>query len=377
VVAVPSTQTDADAALREADDPAMDRWLQSMLRSGSNPNVPLADGLQLQERYYLGPFHVELADIVRCCGPEPGMPFPDSEANWRPHITHLMTLIADGWLPPLLVDGATHRIMDGNHRFAALEVLEHRSCPAALMFDSPAERSAWVVAARSGTLERRFLGGHVSEEVVKIGSAVRRTAKPSTAFVSQLLTELESRGFAGAPRFLGLDGAGREALTYIPGTAFPRGQHSLDQVHAVAKLLFDLHVATRASSLSDGHPVVCHGDPKPRNTVFAYEDGPPVAFIDFDSARPGDPMEDVRYLAWMFALSSYPAPHQSVLQQRDACVAICDGYGLTRQERAQLLDGILESQQRMLSHAQSPETAEWVANELQWTRTHRRALTPA
>ena len=88
-------------------------------------------------------------------------------------------------------------------------------------------------------------------------------------------------------------------------------------------------------------------------------------------------MEDVHYLAWMFALNSYPAPHQTVAQQRAACVAICEGYGLSRPRRQHLVDGILKSQQQMLSHTRHADTAHWVESELNWTRVNRRALSPS
>jgi ParB-like chromosome segregation protein Spo0J len=50
------------------------------------------------------------------------MPYPDPEANWRPHVARLAELVADGWMLPLLADGRTHVLMDGNHRFGALQL---------------------------------------------------------------------------------------------------------------------------------------------------------------------------------------------------------------------------------------------------------------
>jgi hypothetical protein len=244
------------------------------------------------------------------------------------------------------------------------------------MFDSENERSAWVNARRIGMLEKPLQGGHVSDGIVRFDRTVRRPAKPSTPFAAQLLSELQDARFSGAPRFLGLDGLGRETLTYLPGVVRPRGHHSLGQVHAAASLLRDLHAVTAASRLRGDCPIVCHGDPKPRNTVFAGETGAPVAFIDFDCARPGDPLEDVYYLAWTFALNSYPLPHQTVAQQRDACIAVCDGYGLSRKLRQGLIDGIMSTQRKVLAGTKSANTAEWVENELSWTQVHREALQP-
>jgi len=42
--------------------------------------------------------------------------------------------------------------------------------------------------------------------------------------------------------------------------------------------------------------IVCHGDPGPWNSI--WQDGAPVAFVDYDSAHPAPPLHDVAYLAW-------------------------------------------------------------------------------
>ena len=50
----------------------------------------------------------------------------------------------------------------------------------------------------------------------RVGEALDGGAEPGLV-VHALLAHLESAGFEGAPRFLGIDGAGREALSYIDG----------------------------------------------------------------------------------------------------------------------------------------------------------------
>ena len=62
-----------------------------------------------------------------------------------------------------------------------------------------------------------LLGGDVTEGVVRVGNTVRRPVEGNSPLVHALLTHLENVGFAGAPRFLGIDSAGREVLTYIEG----------------------------------------------------------------------------------------------------------------------------------------------------------------
>jgi hypothetical protein len=69
----------------------------------------------------------------------------------------------------------------------------------------------------SDQAEIPLAGGDVTEGVVRLGDTVRRSAGPHSPVVHALLTHLESVGFEGAPRFLGIDGSGREVLSYIDG----------------------------------------------------------------------------------------------------------------------------------------------------------------
>jgi hypothetical protein len=71
------------------------------------------------------------------------------------------------------------------------------------------------------------LGGGWEAGPVRIGDTVRRRSGRWTPAVHALLRHLESVGFDAAPRVLGVDGQGREVLSYIEGqpvfTRFPRG----------------------------------------------------------------------------------------------------------------------------------------------------------
>lgn len=126
-------------------------------------------------------------------------------------------------------------------------------------------------------------GGRITAGVVRVGRTVRRPATASSSFVAELLGDLERQGFTGAPRHRGFDTAGREILSYLPGRVPARFQRWTDpQVAAAGSLLRSFHDATRGSRLAGRHPVVCHHDPGPNNTVFA--DGIPAAFVDFDTA---------------------------------------------------------------------------------------------
>ncbi|MEV8101727.1 phosphotransferase [Streptomyces sp. NPDC088135] len=140
-------------------------------------------------------------------------------------------------------------------------------------------------------------GGRITSGVVRIGDTVRRPASTASPFVASLLDLFGNRGFAGAPRYLGPDQIGRDTFTYVPGWVPARFQVWEDkQVAAAGALARAMHEATRNSDLAGQHQVVCHHDLGPNNAVF--QDKMPVAFIDFDMAAPGSPLEDVGYMSW-------------------------------------------------------------------------------
>ena len=69
--------------------------------------------------------------------------------------------------------------------------------------------------------EQVLAGGCTTQGVVRIGNTVRRPTGAHTPFVHSLLHHLQESGFDGAPRVLGIDGQGREILTFIEGYVPP------------------------------------------------------------------------------------------------------------------------------------------------------------
>ncbi|MFI6624559.1 aminoglycoside phosphotransferase family protein [Streptomyces sp. NPDC050528] len=190
-------------------------------------------------------------------------------------------------------------------------------------------------------------GGRITPGVVRVGDTVRRPTTQASPFVARLLGHLAQRGFTGAPRHLGLDETGRDTFSYLPGHVPARFRHWTDeQITAAGALLRSFHDATRGSALAEPCAVVCHHDPGPNNTVF--RDELPVAFIDFDTAAPGDPLEDVGYAAWTWCVSSRPtAPPVSV--QAAQVRLLADAYGLVASDRGKLVDAMLNRQTRNAS----------------------------
>jgi hypothetical protein len=144
--------------------------------------------------------------------------------------------------------------------------------------------------------------------VVRVGNTVRRPVGPHSPLVHALLAHLESAGFAGAPRFLGIDGSGREVLSYVDGEVAgrPRPPWIADETRlaSVGRLVraYDDAAASftptpdvlpgTAPAEPAGIPrapsyppeLIGHADITPENVVF--RDGQAFALIDFDFVHP-------------------------------------------------------------------------------------------
>ncbi|GAA4489417.1 hypothetical protein GCM10023191_020220 [Actinoallomurus oryzae] len=179
-------------------------------------------------------------------------------------------------------------------------------------------------------------GGRITPGVVRVADTVRRPTTDSSAFVARLLIHLHERRFGGAQ-----------------------------------------------------HPVVCHHDPGPNNTVFRA--GLPVAFIDFDTAAGGEPLEDLGYMAWTWCISSKADAPPAAAQAAQVRILI-DAYGLTATRRADLLDAILDRQSRnarwwterlndprpgVAGPEQINSSIEWSDREHTFTRTNGRVFAAA
>ena len=128
-----------------------------------------------------------------------------------------------------------------------------------------------------------------------------------------------------APRVRGTDGAGREILTFIEGDVLARAQDGNQEIQRRGPPGLRLRNACsrRRSYCGNFHDAaatfvppegtvwrrydvpamsageaVCHGDIGPHNTV--YRSGVPVAFIDWDTIRPNDPIVEFGAAAWKY-----------------------------------------------------------------------------
>jgi Phosphotransferase enzyme family len=195
--------------------------------------------------------------------------------------------------------------------------------------------------------------------VVRIGDTVRRPQRRTSPSVHALLRHLETVGFDGAPRFLGVDAQGREVLSYIPGaTAVGAG---------LAPALTDAALRSVAELLRDYHRAVAGFDPAPHawrtpppapfagelaghndlnldNVVF--RGGRAVALIDFDLAGPGSRIWDAACAARLWAPLRPDARIDDARRGRAfrRLRLFADAYGLDDADRRLLPAAVRENQ---------------------------------
>jgi hypothetical protein len=114
-----------DEIAKYARDGRLEDWIDAFLRAEGN-NVPLADGLKKQKRYWIGPRQFPLKRLRRCCSPEEGMEYRESLEDWNKKVDSLIGHIQSGGeLAPFIAQYSQgiFSIRDGNHRHGAYEKL--------------------------------------------------------------------------------------------------------------------------------------------------------------------------------------------------------------------------------------------------------------
>ena len=206
-------------------------------------------------------------------------------------------------------------------------------------------------------------GGDVTEGLVRVGNTVRRPVGPHSPLVHALLAHLESAGFAGAPRFLGIDGSGREVLSYIDGEVAgrPRPPWIADETRlaSVGRLVraYDDAAASFAPATDvlpgtapaepAGIPpappyppeLFGHADITPENVVF--RDGLAFALIDFDFARPVTRAHEMFNAMMWWAPLFDPRDVDPLLREVDVprrARILADAYGLSGTDRERVIE---------------------------------------
>jgi hypothetical protein len=219
----------------------------------------------------------------------------------------------------------------------------------------------WV--DETGQIEIPLTGGDVTEGVVQVGDTVRRPVGPHSPLVHALLAHLESAGFAGAPRFLGIDAAGREVLSFIEGEVAgrPRPPWIADEARlaSVGRLVraYDDAAASfipppemlpgtkvtepRGIPPAPAYPpeLIGHVDITPENVVF--RDGRAYALIDFDLAKPATRADEMFNAMLWWAPLFDPRDLDPLMQRVDVprrARILADAYDLSSTDRERVIE---------------------------------------
>ena len=201
-----------------------------------------------------------------------------------------------------------------------------------------------------GPEEAPLPGGLVVGRVVRVGDTVRRERGAWTPTTQALLAHLGAAGFP-CPRPLGVDDRGREMLSFLPGRAsnwpWPPALIATEGAAKVGAFLRAYHDAVAGfappqpaiwrhgpQALAPGE-IVLHGDFGPHNLIW---DGEAVCgLIDFELARPGDPMEDAGFAVVRAAqlrpdAQTRPPGFVTPPDRAARLAAFAEGYGCARSD---------------------------------------------
>lgn len=213
--------------------------------------------------------------------------------------------------------------------------------------------------------EEKLTGGNVNE-VVRVGDTVRRSNRPHR-YVHELLLHLEKEGFHQAPRYLGIDAAGREILSYLDGDVSGNDYPEIasymwsdDALTAIARLLRNYHDATLnfsttarpgnrypgigekkkeeemecVQAVNEEEEVICHNDFALYNLVF--RDGLPQGIIDFDLACPGPRLWDIAYTLYTCVPLANFSPQLDDGREKSVIPYHCESHAAARKRRIEL-----------------------------------------
>ncbi|MBJ8348655.1 phosphotransferase [Antrihabitans sp. YC2-6] len=256
---------------------------------------------------------------------------------------------------------------------------------------------------RSNTRQCQRLVGGWGGKVYRHGGTVRRETGPWTPAVHALLQHLESVGFAGAPRVLGVDRDGFEVLTFIDGqtcggnAGWPGWGRADENLVRIANLLRRYHDAAETFRPAPGAlwrggrrelqagEIIGHNDVSLANLV-ADSHGRVHSLIDWDQAGPTTRRADLAYAAWQVVGLHAPghARHRGWTRRPDVArrlATFLDAYGLA--DRDGFVDDVCNRIARSVGELISEATrtgasvADFVAlleGDIEFVRANRAAL---
>jgi Ser/Thr protein kinase RdoA (MazF antagonist) len=218
--------------------------------------------------------------------------------------------------------------------------------------------------------------------VERVGASARRPPGVHAELVHALFAHFERVGFEGAPRFLGLEGDGREVLSWIDGEAGGLPAPAADEVAVeISRLMRRMHDAQAGFEPPEGYDwddaqVVCHNDWWPGNLIF--RSGRPVALIDWGLAAPGSRVQDLaRAAAWWAPLRPGEAVRARGLdpaRRGERLRLMCDAYGLDEPERRIVVDAAIGEQLLWAENPPGEHERRLMLDNARWMEENREEL---
>jgi hypothetical protein len=135
-------------AIDHAEAGQLENWIHRFLVEAGH-NEPMSAGLKKQPRWWVGPRLFPLSLLIRCCGPEEGMAYPQPVDGFNERVNKMLHSMAQGWQPPPLIvtplaDG-TFSIHDGNHRHEAFRRQGTDAYWTIFWFDTEGDREQFLM----------------------------------------------------------------------------------------------------------------------------------------------------------------------------------------------------------------------------------------
>lgn len=217
-------------------------------------------------------------------------------------------------------------------------------------------------------------GGRSTRGVTRSGDILYRPHKPQSDFANSFLKFLEERNCPFSQRYIGRDKCGRDMFRFIEGYV-PKeiGDTTLPQLRTFMRIMRILH--DHSADFAPNGKVVRRNDLSPCNTVF--ENGKPIAVIDWDGAKFGERWEDITYAVWLrINIGSHNRVSSNIITQLKAALS---AYRADRDTLCDFSEKLIWRMNKVVAdmspdNYQYERTKEWVDYSKIWVENNRKFI---
>lgn len=214
------------------------------------------------------------------------------------------------------------------------------------------------------------LHGGRADQIFRSKNRVYRPSGEWSETVHLLLSHIAENGFDSAPKPFGFDEQGNEVLSFVEGEVFNyplKGSITTKEALISAATLLRAYHESSSSFLTEysdrtlkwmlparePYEVICHGDYAPYNVCLLGSQA--VGVIDFDTAHPAPRVWDIAYALYCWApfKTDENDAMGDLTSQSMRAKQFCDAYGLSKVERQELVEVMVERVQVLVDHMHS------------------------